>query len=394
MTIIITLIIGAFIGFYIYNVTTKNQEEYLNSEEFKKRNSNIKKPTKSNEQERNESMLRMASNMNIPVEKVKEDYMQDLKKNKLKADFKEEMLFQIGAKKIEESISFNISPQNTATAIMEEWLIEYFDDLKNETTEVENFIKNNFEMFRKLKNKQKIEMHDFFDLSRFLELEKTQKLLMGFDFENNIHMDMVLLFGALNEMENKAEFFFKQAIPIMKVDPKILLKIIDFGLKLEDYDYTPHFYELRSGCKKELNLYGEALEDIDIAIQLISEIDWKKEDYYDDYKAKKSELKQLLESTIINCKSIENKDEKLRIWPTTYLIDKSTNTKYKLLNANGISIYPEWSILKKGETFSLIFEKLPPECSTFSLVEEIPESDGFLVENIKRNNSEFYEIEI
>ena len=65
----------------------------------------------------------------------------------------------------------------------------------------------------------------------------------------------------------------------------------------------------------------------------------------------------------------------------------------ELKNTKGISIYPERSTMYNG-TFTLYFDKLPAECKTFSLVEEDPEYDGILVENIKRTNSVFYEIEI
>ena len=260
---------------------------------------------------------------------------------------------------------------------------------------IENFIKNNFAIFIKLKNKQKLAMHEFLVLSRFLELEKTQKPMLGIDSENNVNMDMVILGGALNEMENKAEFFFKRAIPFIEVDKKIILKIIDFGLKLEDYDYTPHFYELSSDCKKELNLYDEALKDIDKAIQLISEVDWKKEDYYDDYISKKSEIENLLDSTEIVCTFLEYKDENIEmsVHPDTYLIDQKTNTKLKLKNTKGISIFPKYSQMING-AFTLYFDKLPTSCKSFSLVEEDPEGDGMLIENIRRTDSVFYKIKI
>lgn len=260
---------------------------------------------------------------------------------------------------------------------------------------VENFIKNNFEIFIKLKNNEKLDMHEFLVLSRFLELEKTQEPLLGIDLENNVNMDMVILGGALNEMENKADFFFKRAIPFIEVDKKIILKIIDFGLKLEDYDYTPHLYKLRSDCKKELKLYNEALKDIDKAIQLISEVDWKKEDYYDDFISKKSEIENLLDSTEIVCTSLEYKDENIEmsVHPDTYLIDKKTNTKLKLKNTKGIAIFPKYSQMING-TFTLYFDKLPTACKSFSLVEEDPEGDGMLIENIRRTDSVFYKIEI
>jgi hypothetical protein len=286
MTIIITLIIGTFIGFYIYENSTNIQENPLKEGESNK--------AKSSTQERNESMQRIANNMNIPIDTIKEDFLNDLKKNNINASSKDEILKDVKIKKQEESNNFNISEQNTASAIIEEWFIEYFDDLIDESNEVENFITNNFEIFLKLKNNKKIEMNEFFDLSNFLEFEKTTKPSLGIDIKNNINMDMVLLGLALNDTKYKAGFFLDRARPIIKVDKKIILKIIDFSLKLEDIEYTPYFYALRSDCKKELNLYNEALNDINTAIQLISEIDWKKEIYYNNYIEKKSVIEQLL----------------------------------------------------------------------------------------------------
>ena len=44
--------------------------------------------------------------------------------------------------------------------------------------------------------------------------------------------------------------------------------------------------------------------------------------------------------------------------------------------------------------FTLIFTGLPKDCNYFDLFEKIPEPGGFLVKNIKRNNSDVYFIEI
>ena len=87
---------------------------------------------------------------------------------------------------------------------------------------------------------------------------------------------------------------------------------------------------------------------------------------------------------------------KIRIWRSTYLICKETEHKSKLLHAENISVFPEWTPIPYGETlhFTLIFEGLPRDCRVFTLHEQIPESGGFLFENIARNNTDVYYISI
>ena len=49
-----------------------------------------------------------------------------------------------------------------------------------------------------------------------------------------------------------------------------------------------------------------------------------------------------------------------------------------------------------GQTinFTLIFSGLPKHCKLFDMVENIPEPGGFVFENIVRNNSDVYLLEI
>ncbi|MPN29566.1 hypothetical protein SDC9_177019 [bioreactor metagenome] len=42
--------------------------------------------------------------------------------------------------------------------------------------------------------------------------------------------------------------------------------------------------------------------------------------------------------------------------------------------------------------FTLVFSGLPDECTTFDLIEEIPEEGGFFVPNIKRNGTDVYRV--
>ena len=88
--------------------------------------------------------------------------------------------------------------------------------------------------------------------------------------------------------------------------------------------------------------------------------------------------------------------ELIRVWKTTYLIDRSLGHRSRLLVADRICIAPMWTVLYQGETlrFMLVFEALPKECKVFDLAEIIPEPGGFLVENIRRNSQDVYTIDL
>ena len=101
-----------------------------------------------------------------------------------------------------------------------------------------------------------------------------------------------------------------------------------------------------------------------------------------------------IESQVIVHGSIEAFlfEDGARIWKTTYLVDKTSPHRSNLLMAENIRYYPEWSRIVPGETlnFTLIFEGLPKSCTSFDLVEQIPEPGGFIVKNIARNKSDVY----
>lgn len=64
----------------------------------------------------------------------------------------------------------------------------------------------------------------------------------------------------------------------------------------------------------------------------------------------------------------------------------------EMVHAENISIYPEWQEVLDGSTayFSLIFTGLPKSCRKFDLYERIPESGGFMVWGIERNETDVY----
>lgn len=79
-----------------------------------------------------------------------------------------------------------------------------------------------------------------------------------------------------------------------------------------------------------------------------------------------------------------------RIWPNTYLEEKETGKRAKLITAFNISFAPQWTI-NEGKGFTLIFEGLSRDCQSFDLVENIAQEGGFFVSGIKRNRSDVYQ---
>lgn len=86
----------------------------------------------------------------------------------------------------------------------------------------------------------------------------------------------------------------------------------------------------------------------------------------------------------------------IRVWRSTFLIDKISGHKSKLLHAENISIFPYWTEVPpmKDYWFTLIFSGLPKDCKTFDLQEIIPQEGGFCVPNIPRNSTDVYRVKI
>ena len=87
---------------------------------------------------------------------------------------------------------------------------------------------------------------------------------------------------------------------------------------------------------------------------------------------------------------------RIRIWKSTFLVAHSSSHRSKLIHAENITLFPEWTPVEedKKSRFTLVFTGLPKGCKQFDLVEDIPEPGGFIVRNIKRNNSDVYLIEV
>ncbi|MBT1707819.1 hypothetical protein KK062_06285 [Fulvivirgaceae bacterium PWU5] len=94
----------------------------------------------------------------------------------------------------------------------------------------------------------------------------------------------------------------------------------------------------------------------------------------------------------------ENESEEMliRIWRTTYLVDRDTGSRSSLVHAENISYAPMWTAIPRVGTYNflLIFSALPKACTMFDLVEEVPQPGGFHVQNIARNQQDVYHVDI
>ncbi len=92
----------------------------------------------------------------------------------------------------------------------------------------------------------------------------------------------------------------------------------------------------------------------------------------------------------------QSDDMLIRIWRSTYLIDRASGSRSKLVHVENISYAPLWTMIPKKGTFSflLIFSALPKDCLVFDLLEDISQAGGFSVQAIKRNELDVYHVNI
>lgn len=105
-------------------------------------------------------------------------------------------------------------------------------------------------------------------------------------------------------------------------------------------------------------------------------------------------LKVQEEKQVIIHGNVQFPNGSIRIWQSTFLIPKNSKDHCKLIHAENIAVYPAWSHLGDSgyKSFTLIFEGLPADCKVFDLIEVIPESGGFEIRNINRNEKDVYNV--
>lgn len=87
---------------------------------------------------------------------------------------------------------------------------------------------------------------------------------------------------------------------------------------------------------------------------------------------------------------------RIRVWPSTFLVDASSKHSSKLIHAENIVFVPQWQPIPASgvANFTLIFSGLPKGCTHFNFIEIINEPGGWHVKNIKRNKQDVYRIEL
>ncbi len=113
--------------------------------------------------------------------------------------------------------------------------------------------------------------------------------------------------------------------------------------------------------------------------------------------AKQKEEADVESQVVVHCRFTGRfDDDKVRVWKSTFLVAKDSEHRSELVSAFNVSMYPKWTILKKGAVlnFTLIFTGLPKSCRSFDFLEIIPQPGGFVKRNIARNQTDVYRIVI
>lgn len=108
------------------------------------------------------------------------------------------------------------------------------------------------------------------------------------------------------------------------------------------------------------------------------------------------EAQVIVHCSFYNDPSLYIGDVGVRVWEETFILDEQGGGINKLVKAFGIVYQPGWYFIKSGDTkrFTMVFDALPKSCSSFTLIEIIPQPGAFVVQGIKRNNSDIYTVRL
>ena len=114
----------------------------------------------------------------------------------------------------------------------------------------------------------------------------------------------------------------------------------------------------------------------------------------------RDEVKHLVDEmgqVIVHCTYVSpTGGDGIRIWPSTYLFDHHSDHVSTLVHAEKITLYPVWTLTKRGDNqFTLIFTGLPKSCTLFDLIEDCNGAPGsFRQMNMRRNRDDIYFVSI
>ena len=103
-----------------------------------------------------------------------------------------------------------------------------------------------------------------------------------------------------------------------------------------------------------------------------------------------------LDPVVVHVRCAPHYSHSLRIWQSTFLLDRDSAHTSAMIGFENISLYPHWTKLDytKPHVFTLIFEGLPASVRSFDLAEIIPDPNGFRIEAIARRPGDVYEVDV
>ncbi|MEY3392480.1 MAG: hypothetical protein RLZZ322_1329 [Verrucomicrobiota bacterium] len=103
-----------------------------------------------------------------------------------------------------------------------------------------------------------------------------------------------------------------------------------------------------------------------------------------------------LDPVVVHVRCAPHYAHALRIWQSTFLLDRDSSHASAMIGFENISLYPHWTPVPFGRThrFTLLFEPLPKSVLVFDLSEVIPEPRGWHFPAIRRNPEDVYRLDL
>ena len=103
-----------------------------------------------------------------------------------------------------------------------------------------------------------------------------------------------------------------------------------------------------------------------------------------------------LEPVVVHVRCAPYYAQSLRIWQSTFLLDRDSAHTSSLVGFENISLYPHWLPVpwERPYQFTLYFQPLPKMVRVFDLSEIIPEPRGWYFPAIQRNDTDVYWLDL
>ena len=103
-----------------------------------------------------------------------------------------------------------------------------------------------------------------------------------------------------------------------------------------------------------------------------------------------------LDPVVVHVRCAPDYAHSLRIWQSTFLLDRDSAHTSSMIGFENISLYPHWTRVPSGRPyrFTLLFEPLPKVVQVFDLSEIIPEPRGWHFPAIRRNQEDVYWLDL